>query len=99
MVVNKPTFGYADEIASAIESLGKKISLFSQTGLYNPVEQIEFVGTVTEICVISNVLGLKPLFPDVDFIVHADMCAGLSEEGHKAALTVMKACQVKVVGE
>ena len=84
--IDKPTFGYAQKIADIMGSMGY-------------VTEIEVVGTVTEICVISNVLGLKPLYPDADFVVHADMCAGLSDEGHKAALTVMKSCQVQVVGE
>lgn len=84
----KETFGDAENIVcSMIECEEENI------------DQIEFVGTVTEICVISNVLGLKPYFPNADFIVHADMCAGLTEEGHKSALNVMKSCQVKVVGE
>lgn len=87
MVIDKPTFGYAEEIAMTLNDN------------LTDIDTIEFVGTVTEICVVSNVLGLKPYFPEARFIVHADMCAGLSEEGHKAALTTMKACQVDVVGE
>ena len=86
-LIDKPTFGYAEEIAAVLNDN------------LTDIDTIEFVGTVTEICVVSNVLGLKPYFPEARFVVHADMCAGLSEEGHKAALTTMKACQVDVVGE
>ena len=85
--VYKPYFNGAQEICNVF-----------QNNFICP-DIIEVVGTVTEICVISNILGLKALYPNAEFIVYADMCAGLTEEGHKAALEVMKACQVQVVGE
>lgn len=83
----KPTFGYATQLSNKIYKMveGKEVN------------QIEFVGTCTDICVISNVLGLKEHMPDVDIIVHGNMCAGLNREAHDAALLVMKSCQVKVV--
>ena len=87
--INKVTFNGALELYNVIQDICDNNRTYP--------EQIEFVGTVTEICVISNVLGLKPYFPETEFIVHANMCAGLSDEGHKAALTVMKACQVNVI--
>lgn len=61
------------------------------------IDEIHVCGLVTDICVISNVLGLKEHMPDVDIIVHGNLCAGLSREAHDAALMVMKSCQVKVV--
>lgn len=84
---NKPTFGYASRLAENIKAIaaGEEIT------------QIEFVGTCTDICVISNVLGLKEHMPDVDIVVHGNLCAGLSPEKHDAALSVMESCQVKVV--
>lgn len=90
-LINKPYFGYAEDISIRI------FDKLDEMGKDECVDEIEFVGTVTEICVISNVLGLKPYFPDADFIVHSDMCAGLTKEAHEAALTVMRSCQVKVV--
>ena len=83
----KPTFGYATQLSNKIYKMleGKEVN------------QIEFVGTCTDICVISNVLGLKEHMPDVDIVVHGNMCAGLNREAHDAALLVMKSCQVKVV--
>lgn len=83
----KPTFGYAKKLSKYIEDIacGEEIT------------QVEFVGTCTDICVISNVLGLKEHMPEVDIVVHGNMCAGLNRETHDAALLVMKSCQVKVV--
>ena len=60
-------------------------------------EEAEVVGTCTDICVVSNVLILKALYPDLKIKVHANLCAGLTEEKHLAALEVMKSCQVEVV--
>lgn len=87
MYFTKPTFGYAEKLAQNIRAMAAG----------NDIQQIEFTGTCTDICVISNVLGLKEHFPDVDIIVHGNLCAGLSRETHDAALTVMKSCQVKIV--
>lgn len=83
----KPTFGYATALAAQIKTLAAN----------EEINQIEFCGTCTDICLITNVLGLKEHMPDVDIIVHGNLCAGLSREAHDAALMVMKSCQVKVV--
>lgn len=62
-------------------------------------EQIELVGLCTDICVVSNALILKALFPDIDITVDASCCAGVTPETHKAALTTMQMCQINVIGE
>lgn len=92
-MLNKPYFGYAETISNKIFDV---MDILFEDGTKEKVESIEFVGTVTEICVVSNVLGLKPYFPETDFIVHSDMCAGLTSDGHEAALKVMQACQVEI---
>ncbi len=62
-------------------------------------ESIELVGLCTDICVVSNALILKATFPEIDIIVDASRCAGVTPESHKAALETMKMCQIKVIGE
>lgn len=62
-------------------------------------EEIELVGLCTDICVVSNALILKALFPDIDIAVDASCCAGVTPETHKAALTTMKMCQINIIGE
>lgn len=59
-------------------------------------EEADVVGTCTDICVVSNVLILKALYPSLHIRVHADLCAGLTREKHLAALEVMRSCQVEV---
>jgi nicotinamidase-related amidase len=60
-------------------------------------DEIVFVGTCTDICVVSNVLILKALYPEKKITVLAKGCAGLTPEKHAAALETMKSCQVNVV--
>lgn len=62
-------------------------------------DSIEIVGVCTDICVISNALILKAQCPEVEIVVDASCCAGTTPEAHQAALTVMKSCQINVIGE
>ena len=62
-------------------------------------EEIELVGLCTDVCVISNALILKAQFPKINITVDASCCAGVTPEKHKAALEVMKSCQINVIGE
>lgn len=62
-------------------------------------EEIELVGVCTDICVVSNALILKALYPETPVSVDASCCAGVTPEKHLAAIEVLKSCQVKVTGE
>lgn len=57
---------------------------------------ITVVGTCTDICVVSNVLILKAMFPEANIKVYGNLCAGLTKEKHEAALEIMRSCQVDV---
>ena len=62
------------------------------------LECIVFVGFCTDICVISNVLITQAKFEnEIPIVVIEDGCAGTSPEKHKAALDVMRSCQIDVV--
>ena len=63
------------------------------------ITSIEVIGLCTDICVISNVFALQMEFPELDFTVDASCCAGTTPEKHKAALEVMKSCQIEVINE
>lgn len=83
-IVNKLTFGY--------DSWRDDKDVFK-------ADVIELCGVCTDICVVSNALILKALFPDKTIMVDASCCAGTTPEKHAAALEVMKSCQITVVGE
>ena len=63
------------------------------------LEQVELVGLCTDICVVSNALALRMFYPNAKITVDASCCAGVTPEKHKAALEVMKSCQIDVIGE
>lgn len=62
-------------------------------------DSIELVGVCTDICVVSNTLILKAEYPETPITVDASCCAGTTPENHKAALQIMKSCQINVIGE
>lgn len=63
------------------------------------IDEITFMGLLTDICVISNVLITKAFCPETLITVDASCCAGLTPEKHKAALEVMESCQIKVINK
>ena len=60
-------------------------------------EKIELVGLCTDICVVSNALILKALFPNAEISVDSACCAGVTPETHNSALATMKMCKIDVV--
>lgn len=61
------------------------------------LKEVEIVGLCTDICVVSNALIIKAMFPEIKVTVDASCCAGVTPESHQAALTTMKMCQVEVI--
>ena len=84
--VYKPTFGSV--------TLVEKLKGCDQMNT-----EVTIVGVCTDICVVSNALLLKAHYPEMDIIVDASCCAGVTPEKHKAALETMKSCQIDVMGE
>lgn len=60
-------------------------------------EEVELVGLCTDICVVSNALILKAMYPEITVKVDAACCAGVTPESHEAALITMKMCQVEIL--
>lgn len=61
------------------------------------LEEVELIGLCTDICVVSNALIIKAMFPDAAVKVDASCCAGVTPATHEAALATMKMCQIDVV--
>lgn len=79
--IQKNTFGYLDW-----EHLIPK-----------DTEQIELCGLCTDICVVSNALILRALYPNMIIKIDESCCAGVTPESHKNALETMKMCQIDIV--
>ena len=58
---------------------------------------IEICGLCTDICVISNALILRSMYPQTEILVDSSCCAGVTPEKHEAALEVMRSCQINVI--
>lgn len=63
------------------------------------IEQVEFLGVCTSICVLSNAIVARMALPNTKIIVDANCCACVTPETHKAALMSMKQCQIDVIGD
>ena len=59
--------------------------------------EVELIGLCTDICVISNALIIKALYPEITVKVDPKCCAGVTPDSHEAALATMKMCQVDMV--
>ena len=83
--IDKETFGSTD-LAADLLALHEDEEIGS----------ITLVGLCTDICVVSNVLGVKAFLPETPLYVDAACCAGVTPESHKAALQTMQSCQVNI---
>lgn len=82
-VIDKITFGSVD-LPLVLKDASDKI------------EEIELCGLCTDICVISNAMLLKASFPEIKISVDALLCAGVSKESHRTALSAMEATQIEI---
>jgi nicotinamidase-related amidase len=81
-IVEKPTFG--------------AINLPEIIGDGKDIEEFQFIGVCTDICVISNAMIIKAAYPEIPVRVISDCCAGVSPESHENALNAMKVVQMIV---
>ena len=81
--IDKPNFGWTG---------------WNNVDMYD-ADEIELIGLCTDICVVSNALILKAIYPEIKITVDAGCCAGVTPETHEAALTTMKMCQIDVISE
>lgn len=80
--IDKPNFGYYGWDSPYLSSL------------FERSDEIELIGLCTDICVVSNALILKSMFPETTISVDAKCCAGVTPESHAAAIATMRMCQV-----
>jgi nicotinamidase-related amidase len=85
IVVNKSTFSAGTSLYVGIKTV------------FEYPNEIEVCGTCTDICVVSNALSLIGSFKEARISVLEKLCAGLTKEKHKAAIEVMRSCQIEVV--
>lgn len=85
VIFDKPTFGSVDLMKYIVEQNEKE-----------PVGSVTLVGLCTDICVISNAMLIKAALPEIDVLVDASCCAGVTPQSHSNALGAMEMCQIVV---
>lgn len=60
-------------------------------------DEIELVGLVSNICVVSNACVLQAKYPEARIIVDAELTASMDPQMHEKVLDVLEGFQVKVV--
>ncbi len=71
------------------------VKLASEIG--KDINEIELVGVVTNMCVISNVIMFQSQYRNAEIIVDGRLCASFNDELHEKALDVIESLQVKVI--
>lgn len=61
------------------------------------IDKITLIGLCTDICVISNAIGIKAFLPEIQIEVDSSCCAGVTKESHENALKAMKMCQITII--
>ncbi|BFK11883.1 cysteine hydrolase [Coprococcus phoceensis] len=87
-IIHKPTFGSTELVDIIREYWDDENNI-----------EVTLIGLCTDICVVSNAMLLKANYPEMNIVVDASCCAGVTVESHNAALTTMKMCQINVIGE
>lgn len=83
---NKESFGMAPkDIIKLAEDIGTDI------------DEIEFVGVVSNMCVISNVVTFQAQYVNAQLTVDGSLCASFDNSLHDKALDVIESLQVKVI--
>ena len=83
---NKEAFGIAPK---------DMLKIVSDIG--SDIDEIELVGVVTNMCVISNVVTFQAQYINAELSVDGTLCASFDDNLHHKALDVIEALSVKVV--
>lgn len=86
----KPTFGSTALMHHVAQAAAQK-GCVNGRGM-----TVELCGVCTDICVVSNALLIKAALPEMDLVVDAALCAGVTPAKHEAALETMRSCQIMV---
>ena len=61
------------------------------------INEIEIIGVVTNICVISNLVLFQSQYRNSEIIIDAKLCASFDESLHEKTLDVAEGLQAKVI--
>ena len=93
-IVDKEHFAEAPQAQSSSRTLADFVQSLKSDG---SSLEITLIGVCTDICVVSNALMLKSMFPENHFTVDSSCCAGTTPDNHDSALKVLRSCQIDVI--
>ncbi|WP_312460076.1 isochorismatase family cysteine hydrolase [Proteiniclasticum sp.] len=79
---------YPEKLMEALKNAGKD---------HLGMDRIELVGVDTAVCVLSNAVVLRNLYPDAKIIIHTDLTRAKEDELGRKALDVMKGLSMEVL--
>ncbi len=79
------------------KSFGINIQLETNNLLPEEVDEVEIVGLVSNICVLSNAVVFQTWYPEARIIIDANLTASFDESLHQKTLDVLEGLQVKVI--
>lgn len=83
--LNKQSFGISPE------------DLIRLKNEFIELDEIEVIGVVTNMCVISTVINFQSTFINTEIVINSKLCASFDDELHQKALDVIEGLQVKVI--
>ena len=81
------------------ESFGLLVTDEIRKKLPDSVDEIELVGLVSNICVLSNAVIFQTLYPNATITVDAALTKSFDDALHKATIKVLRGLQVNVINE
>lgn len=60
------------------------------------IEEIEFVGVETHICVLANAICMQSAFPEANIVIHERLCKSKDKKDHEIALKIMENLGMKI---
>lgn len=95
-IENNPRFYRIDKATFGVHPQDM-LALLSQIGS-SPITEIELVGLVSNICVISNLCVFQGAFPLAQMVIDPQLIASFDPSTHEAVLAVMRGLQVRLEG-
>ena len=92
-IINKQTFGDVHDLPYKISDIDDNLEQIYGAG----ITEIELCGFCSDVCLVSNAIILRAVFPNLKISILKNLCAGTTPENHNAALTVAKCNQIDIV--
>lgn len=98
-----------DDIAQILDEQAAKKSIVDKTtfGFNNwervlgndksEMQDFYLMGFCTDICVVTNALVLKTLYPNSEVYVYEGLTAGVTPEKKEAAIETMRSCHINII--